>query len=65
MSAIIIKSNIKSNKILYALAKQLGANVLTVKDEQFEDFALGTLMQKVKTNELVSRNTIMKQLKRK
>jgi hypothetical protein len=63
MGAIIIKADTKSNKILSDLAKKLGANVLTVKDEQFEDFALGTLMNTVKTNENVSRDLIIKKLR--
>jgi len=46
--AIIIKADSKSNKILSDLAKKLGANVLSVRDEQFEDFALGSLMDAVK-----------------
>jgi len=64
MSAIIIKSDIKSSKLLSELAKKLGANVLSVKDEQFEDFALGTLMDHVKTNESVSRELILKKLRK-
>jgi hypothetical protein len=64
MSAIIIKADIKSNKILSDLAKKLGGNVLSVNDEQFEDFALGTLMDNVKTNESVSRDLIMKKLRK-
>jgi hypothetical protein len=64
MGAIIIKSDAKSNKIFADLAKKLGANVLAVKDEQFEDFALGSLMDSIKTNENVSRESIMKKLKK-
>ena len=64
MGAIIIKADTKSNKILSDLAKKLGANVLSVKDDQFEDFALGTLMNTVKTNENVSRDLIMKKLRK-
>jgi hypothetical protein len=64
MGAILIKADTKSNKILSDLAKKLGANVLSVKDEQFEDFALGSLMDAVKTGENVSRDSIMKKLKR-
>jgi hypothetical protein len=63
MGAIIIKADTKSNKILSDLAKKLGANVLSVKDEQFEDFALGTLMNTVKTNENISRDLIIKKLR--
>lgn len=64
MGAIIIKADTKSNKILFDLAKKLGANVLSVKDDQFEDFAMGTLMNTVKTNENVSRDLIMKKLRK-
>ena len=64
MGAIIIKADTKSNKILSDLAKKLGGNVLSVKDDQFEDFAMGTLMNTVKTNENVSRDLIMKKLRK-
>jgi hypothetical protein len=64
MGAIIIKADKKSNKILFDLAKKLGANVLSLRDEQFEDFALGTLMDSVKTGENVSRELVMKKLRR-
>jgi hypothetical protein len=65
MSAIVIQADTKSNKILSDLAKRLGGKVLSLKDEQYEDFALGSLMDKVKTNETVSRDIIMKKLRRK
>lgn len=65
MSAIIIKADNQSNKILSELAKKLGANVMILKDEQYEDFVLGSLMDSVKTNETVSRESIMKKLKSK
>jgi hypothetical protein len=63
MGAILIKADSQSNKILADLARKLGANVLSIKDEQFEDLALGSLMDSVKTNESVSRELIMKKLK--
>jgi hypothetical protein len=65
MSAIVIQADTKSNKILSDLAKKLGAKVLALKDDQYEDFALGSLMDKVKTNETVSREIILKKLRRK
>jgi hypothetical protein len=65
MSAIVIQADKKSNKLLSDLAKKLGGNVLFLNDEQYEDFALGALMDKVKTNETVSRDLIMKKLKAK
>jgi hypothetical protein len=65
MSAIVIQADTKSNKILSDLAKKLGGKVLSLKDDQYEDFALGSLMDKVKTNETVSREIIMKKLRKK
>jgi len=38
--------------------------VLSVRDEQFEDFALGTLMDTVKTGENISRELVMEKLRR-
>lgn len=64
MGAILIQADSQSNKILSDLAKKLGANVLSIKDEQFEDLALGSLINNVKTNENVSRELIMKKLKK-
>lgn len=62
MSTIIIKADNKSGKLLTELAKKMGASVLSVKDEQFEDFALAAMMDSQKTNELVSRDIIIKKL---
>lgn len=64
MSAILIKTKSTENlQLLMELAKKLGSDVLSIKDEQFEDFALGTLMNTVKTNQTVSKESIMKKLK--
>lgn len=65
MSTILIKTDKQSSKILSDLAKKLDGNVVDIKDEQFEDFMLGTLMDSVKTGKTVSRNTIFKKLKDK
>jgi hypothetical protein len=46
MSAIVIQADPKSNKILAELAKKLGGNVLAIDDQQYEDIALGALMDK-------------------
>ena len=62
MSAIVIQADPKSNKILAELAKKLGGKVLAIDDRQYEDIALGTLMDKEKTGKVVSRNHIMKKL---
>ena len=63
MGAIIIKADNQSNKILAELAKKLGGNVMNLKDEQYEDFILGALMDSVKTGQIVSRESVMKKLK--
>ena len=65
MSAIVIKADIQNAKILRELAKKLGANVLSINEEQYEDLALGSLMDRVKTGKTVSRESIMKKLDRK
>ena len=63
MVAIIIRADQTSSKLLKELAVQLGAVVTNVKDEQYEDFMLGTLMDSEKTGEIVSREEIFKKLK--
>ena len=65
MGAIIIKADNQSSKILKELAERLGASVTKVKDEQYEDFILGALMDSKKTGKTVSRKAIFKKLKRK
>ena len=65
MGAIIIRADQKSSKLLKELAVQLGAVVTNVKDEHYEDFMLGTLMDSEKTREIVSREEIFKKLKEK
>ena len=62
MSAIVIQVDSKSKKILSELAKKLGGKVLSIDDDQYEDIALGNLMDKEKTGKAVSRETIMKKL---
>jgi S-adenosylmethionine/arginine decarboxylase-like enzyme len=65
MSAIVIKADNQNTKILKELAKKLGADVLNINEEQYEDLALGLLMDRSKTGETVSRDTIMKKLIKK
>lgn len=65
MSTILINADKQSNKLLSELAKKLGGNVVDMKDEQYEDLMLGTLMDKVKTGKTVSKSTILKKLKSK
>jgi S-adenosylmethionine/arginine decarboxylase-like enzyme len=65
MSAIVIKADNQNTKILKELAKKLGADVLNINEEQYEDLALGLLIEKSKTGETVSRESIMKKLDKK
>ena len=63
MSTIIIKTDKQSSKILSELAKRLGGNVIDLKDDQFEEFMLGNLMDKIKTDKTVSRESVLKKLR--
>ena len=63
MGEIIIRADHKSSKLLKELAVQLGAVVTNVKDEHYEDFMLGTMMDSKKTGESVLREEIFKKLK--
>lgn len=65
MDALIIKADKKSSKLLLELARRLGASVLSINEDQYEDFALGQAMDKAKTGELTSRDTIMEKLTKK
>jgi hypothetical protein len=65
MGSGFIKADHKINKLLKELAVQLGAVVTNVKDEHYEDFILGTLMDSEKTGEIVSREEIFKKIKGK
>lgn len=60
MSTSLINSDSSNTKLLLELAKKLGANVVSINDEQYEDLLLGNEMDKIKTNELVSKEEILK-----
>ncbi|MEM8893312.1 MAG: hypothetical protein AAGC88_01970 [Bacteroidota bacterium] len=62
MGALLIKTDAKSDKLLKELAAKLGRDVISIDDDQFEDIALGNLMDEVKTGEDVSRSDLMKKL---
>ena len=64
MGAVVIKIDEKNNRLISRLVKELGGKVITINDEQYEDLALGKLMDGVKTGESVSRETIMNKLKK-
>ena len=65
MSTLLINTDPANSKLLLDLAKKLGAEVLSLKKDQYEDIILGNQMDKIKTNELVSKNEILSQLKSK
>ena len=63
METLIIRTKSKSNaKLLFELSKKIGDQVVILPPEQTEDFALGLLMDKMKTGETVTRRDIMKEL---
>lgn len=65
MSTLLIKTDIQSGKLLSALAKKLGGNVMSINDKQLEDLFLGNLMDSVKTGKTVSKNNVLKKLRAK
>ena len=65
MSTLLINTDPANSKLLLDLAKKLGTEVLSIKKNQYEDIILGNQMDKIKTNELVSKNEILSQLKSK
>ena len=63
MGAVVIKIDEKNNRLISKLVKELGGKAISINDEQYEDFALGQLMDKEKTDETVSREIVMKKLR--
>ncbi|KAF0236040.1 MAG: hypothetical protein FD181_3032 [Prolixibacteraceae bacterium] len=63
MGAVVIKIDKRNNLLISKLVKELGGKVISINDDQFEDFALGNLMENNKTNETISREIIMKKLR--
>lgn len=63
MGAVVIKIDKRNNLLISKLVKELGGKVISIDDDQFEDFALGNLMENSKTNKTVSREIIMKKLR--
>ena len=62
MGAILIKADKKSNKLLTDLAKKLGGYVISIADDQYEDFAIGSAMDSIKTGITVERESIIMKL---
>ena len=64
MSTIVIQIDPKHSELLKELAERLGGQVTEVQGELLEDLALGMHMESVKTEQNVSRGTIMKKLRK-
>ncbi len=65
MASIIIQSDNSDNlELISKLAKKLGIRVSNVSDEQSEDLALGNIMISSKTGKSVSRDSIIKKLRK-
>lgn len=62
MSTIVINTDHQNGKILKELAEKLGANVLKINDEQYEDLLLGMKMNDEKTGQLATREEIFSKL---
>jgi hypothetical protein len=65
MSTIVINTDSQNSKIPKELAERLGAKVMKLKDDQYEDLLLGALMESEKTGKNVSREMIFKKQKQK
>jgi len=64
LGAVVIKSDTKNLKLITELAKRLGGDVVKLNEEQYEDFYFGEMMKEAKTGKIVSRDTIMRKLRR-
>jgi len=65
MASIIIQSDNSDNiELIAKLARKLGIHVDSVSDEQSEDLAMGGLMSSARTGKSVSRDSIMKKLRK-
>ena len=63
MTSIIISGKDKKEiEAIALIAKKIGVKVHHISNEQTEDLMLGAVMKKVKTNKLVVKNRIMKNL---
>ena len=65
MNTLVVQLDEKKSRIIASLAKELGGKVYDLSNERIVDFALGELMNSVKTNELVSKEQILEKLHKK
>lgn len=63
MSTLVIQSKSRNNlKLLRELARKIGDKAVVLSEEQAEDLALGTFMNKVKTGKSVGIDQVMKKI---
>ncbi|MBW6536444.1 MAG: hypothetical protein K0B11_15650 [Mariniphaga sp.] len=60
---MVVKIKRKNSQLISRLLKELGGDVLSINDEQYEDLTLGRLMDEVKTNEDVDKDLVFKKLR--
>jgi len=60
---LVVKIKRKNSQLISRLLKELGGDVLSINDEQYEDLTLGRLMDEVKTNEDVDKDLVFKKLR--
>jgi len=65
MSTIVTNADNQSSKILKELAERLGAKVMSLKKDHYEDLLLGANMDVLKSGAKVSRETIFIKLMKK
>lgn len=64
METIVIQTQSKNTaKLLVELAKKLGEKVQLLDKDASEDFAFGEMLKSEKTNKLVSKESILEQLR--
>ena len=63
MGAIVIKTDRKKTHLISKLAKELGGSVISIDEEQYEDFLLGKIMDESKTGEIIDFDIVMKELR--
>jgi hypothetical protein len=64
MSTLVIQSKSKDNlKLLRELARKIGDKAVVLSEEQAEDLALGTYMNKVRTSKNVGIDLVIKKIR--
>ena len=58
------KEYVSYDELMKFIEKKIAGGINSLDGNQIKDFALGMLMDKVKTNELVSKEDILKKLKK-